>query len=275
MKYGFIGYGNMGRIIVGTLLKNGSLEQSDIMIYNRTVKRLDALRESHSEVGVASTPSEAAGSCDVLFLCVRSNAVHGVMKEIERSLPPSAHLITINGGVRLANLEKMFTGAISKVMPSMTMEAGRGVTLVCHNHRVSPEQKGSLASLFDRSSLVREVEEDQFEAASDLTSCAPALMAELMLKFAEGGARAGQLSKETALEMVLETMMGTAILLTDRGVDLEELKTRVATKGGITEQGLLVLDRELPQVYDKVFEATMKKHTEVKRTITGDFDQGC
>ncbi len=275
MKYGFIGFGNMGSIIVRTLLKDGSLDQSDIMIYNRTADRLDPLLRSHPGVAVQPTPSDVARSCDVLFLCVRSNAVQGTMKEIIGSLPSSTHLITINGGVGLANLEKMFPGAISKVIPSMTMEAGRGVTLVCHNDKVSDEQRNSLATLFARSSMVREVGEHQFEAASDLTSCAPGLMAEMMLKFAEGGARAGPLSKEAALEMVLETLMGTAILLTDLGVDPEELKSRVATKGGITEQGLKVLDRELPCVYDQVFRATLGKHAEVKKAITDDFDRGC
>lgn len=275
MKYGFIGYGNMGSIIVRTLLKDGSLDQSDIMVYNRTAERLEPLLRSHPGVVMPSTPSEVARSCDVLFLCVRSNAVHGIMEGIEGSLPSSAHLVTINGGVRLGNLEKMFPGAVSKVIPSMTMEAGRGVTLVCHNDGVSHEQRRSLTGLFALSSLVREVEEDQFEAASDLTSCAPGLLAEMMLKFAEGGARAGLLSKEAALEMVLETMMGTAILLTDLGVDPEELKSRVATKGGITEQGLKVLDRELPRVYDQVFGATLGKHAEVKKAITDDFDRGC
>jgi pyrroline-5-carboxylate reductase len=169
----------------------------------------------------------------------------------------------------------MFPGAVSKVIPSVTMEAGRGVTLICHGRGSSIEQRVALATLFGRSSLVREVEEAQVEVASDLTSCAPGLMAEMMLKFAEGGARVGSLTREEALEMVLETMMGTAIMLTDLGVAPEELKTRVATKGGITEQGLKVLDRELPCVYDQVFGATLGKHAEVKKAITDDFDRGC
>jgi pyrroline-5-carboxylate reductase len=275
MRYGFIGYGNMGSIIVRTLLKDGSMGQADVTVYNRTAERLEPLLRSYPGVTATSTPAEAARSSEVLFLCVRSTAVPGVMKGIEGSLAPSAHLITINGGVMLKNLEKMFPGAVSKVIPSMTMEAARGVTLVRHNEKVSEGQKSHLAQLFGRSSLVREVEEDQFEAASDLTSCAPGLMAEMMLKFAEGGARAGQLWKGAALEMVLETMMGTAILLTDLGVDPEELKSRVATRGGITEQGLKVLDRELPGVYDRVFGATLEKHAEVKRIITDDFDRSC
>ena len=51
-------------------------------------------------------------------------------------------------------------------------------------------------------------------------------------------------------------------------VTLDELKSKVATKGGISEQGLKVLDRELPRVFDKIIEATVMKHEAVKRAIT-------
>ncbi len=275
MSFGFIGYGNMGSAVVRALLKDGSMGQGEVIVFNRSSERLMTLTQPYPGVTIAASPHEVAASSDTLFLCVRSGAVHSIMGEIAPSLSPRTHLVTINGGVQISNLERAFPGAVSKVIPSMTIETGRGVTLMCHNGKVTSDQRAALSALFGRSSLVREVKEEQFEAASDLTSCAPGLLAEIMLKFAEGGARAGKLSKEATLEMVLETMMGTAILLTDRGMDPEELKAQVATKGGITEQGLKVLASELPQVYDQVFRATLNKHAEVKQAITDDFDRGC
>jgi pyrroline-5-carboxylate reductase len=49
------------------------------------------------------------------------------------------------------------------------------------------------------------------------------------------------------------------------------MKSRVATKGGITEQGLAVLDQEMPRVFDQVLEATRSKHETVKAALTGQF----
>jgi pyrroline-5-carboxylate reductase len=272
MRVGCIGYGNMGAAVVHALLGDGSLEQGELMVYNRTASRLSSFSETYPLVTIASCAQEVAGESDILFIATRSAAVRETMDDISEFLSSKTHLITINGGVQICNLEKKFNGSISKVIPSMTIEAGRGVTLVCHNSRVTIGQKDRLNNLFSRSSVVREVREEQLEAASDLTSCAPGLLAELMLKFAEGGAQAGGFTKEEAIEMVTETMMGTAILLTDKGFGPDQIKSRVATKGGITEEGLKVLDREMPRVFREVFEATLSKHAAVKTKITEEFE---
>jgi pyrroline-5-carboxylate reductase len=46
-----------------------------------------------------------------------------------------------------------------------------------------------------------------------------------------------------------------------------ELIDRVATKGGITEEGVKVLNRHLPAVFDEVFEKTLAKHETVKEMV--------
>jgi len=41
----------------------------------------------------------------------------------------------------------------------------------------------------------------------------------------------------------------------------------VTTKGGITEEGVKVLNRHLPAVFDEVFEKTLAKHATVKEMV--------
>ena len=73
--------------------------------------------------------------------------------------------------------------------------------------------------------------------------------------------------------MVLETLLGTALTLCSGDVSFETLKSKVATKGGISEQGLAVLDQELPRLFDRVLEATTTKHEAVKGSISGQFER--
>ena len=69
--------------------------------------------------------------------------------------------------------------------------------------------------------------------------------------------------------MVLETLMGTALTL-ESGVSVPELNEKVATKGGITEQGLKILEDELPAIFDMVFARTMAKQAEVRKRLLKD-----
>lgn len=267
MRCGFIGYGNMGSAVVRALLRDGSLREGEAMVFNRTPSRLDGLKVEHPGIIIAASMSEAARSADALFICVHSPVVPEVMSTLQGQLSGSTHLISINGGVGIADLEACYDGPVSKVIPSITIEAGRGVTLISHGGKVSAEQAGALEALFSRSGRVKVLPEEKLGAATDLTSCGPGLMAAMMARFAGSGAKAGGFSEEEAMAMVAETMLGTALMLADGRSSPEALAQRVATRGGITEQGLMVLESELPATFDRVFEATGRKRAAVRSAM--------
>lgn len=52
--------------------------------------------------------------------------------------------------------------------------------------------------------------------------------------------RHSRFSEEEATELVVQTLLGTAKLLCRKGTGIEEIIPKVATKGGITEEGLKV-----------------------------------
>lgn len=269
MRCGFIGYGNMGGAVVRALLRDGSLKESDVIVYNRTAARLESLTTCFPQVRIAGSMREAASDVDALFICVHTPVVPEVLAEVAGSMAPGTHMVTINGGVGIADIESSNGGAVSKVIPSISIEVGRGFTLVSHGSKVSGAQATTLESLFSRSGKVKVLPEGKLGIATDLTSCGPGLMAEMIAQFALSGARAGGIGDNDAIEMAAETMLGTALMLADGRLSPGVLAERVATKGGITEQGLLVLERELPEVLDRMFEATGRKRESVKAAMTG------
>jgi len=202
---------------------------------------------------------------------VTTDQVMPVLGQLLPGLGRDAHIVTINTGLQIMNLESVFSGKITKAIPSMTLGSGHGVTLVCHNRRVDAASAETVEALFRRVGSVHIVREDQFEVAADLTSCSPAFITAMAQRFAEAGSRHSDLDADTTWRMVSETMLGTALTLTSGAMGVEELRTKVATKGGITEQGLVVLDRELPRIFDQVLEATLARHEAVKDRIAGQF----
>jgi pyrroline-5-carboxylate reductase len=59
--------------------------------------------------------------------------------------------------------------------------------------------------------------------------------------------------------MVLSTMSATGDLMLQKGMTFEEVVKRVATKGGITEEGTNVVYEEFPETADHLFERTLEK----------------
>ena len=270
MKVGFIGLGNMGSAIAVGLLDNGGLEPGQVQLANRSPGKAEDISLRFPGAEVVKGNGRLAEQCDIVFVSVRSDQVLNVLKEIS-SQRQGSHLVITNGGFTLDQMEKICPGAVSKLIPSITMEVSRGVSLVCHGSRVKPEQRNILENILRKASMVKIVPEEKFDVAADLTSCGPALIAEMMGQFSLAGVRHGQINPEESWDMVLETLVGVALAL-QNGIGVEELKSKVATKGGITEQGLRVLERELPGVFDHMMEATLAKYSMVRKNMSEQFD---
>ena len=54
-------------------------------------------------------------------------------------------------------------------------------------------------------------------------------------------------------KMVLNTMIATGNLMLEKDMSYEEVVSRVATKGGITEEGTKVIYREFPETMEELF----------------------
>lgn len=267
MKYGFIGYGKMGSTIINAVIDSKAAQPNQLIIYNRTSSKLAELSTKYPAVTIATSPVEVVKESDILFVCTLTNAVPALLKEVANAFQHSTHLVLISGALDFQYLEKQFGGAITKTIPSITLAAGRGVTLVTHNSKVTTAQKAAFHALLGASSIIVEVNEQQLDDGADFTSTFPAFIAKMMDTWAKTGIGNNGFSNEKALDLVLETLSGTAALLTDKGFTPELVMDRVATKGGNTEQGLKVLDRELPRLFSEVLEATRKKRSESKAAM--------
>jgi pyrroline-5-carboxylate reductase len=81
----------------------------------------------------------------------------------------------------------------------------------------------------------------------------------MMREYAAAAVRTGAVEPAVAEFLVRKTLAGTARLLDDNGTGFDEVIRRVATHGGITEEGVKVLDARLPAVFDEVLRATERK----------------
>ena len=272
-RTGFIGYGSMGRMIVQGLLDNKCLLPENVIISTRHPADLTALCEKYPLVLVAESNCALVRECNCVLLCTKPlDAVH-VLSEISCDLKPDTHLVSIAACLPLEQIARFFSGAITRVVPSLTGEMQAGVTLLCHNARVSPKAAQEIEVLFSALGTVVVIDEENIDVATDLTSCGPALIAVLIEEFARAAVRHSTLSPEQARALAISTLSGTARLLDEQGSLTETILRRVPTPGGITEEGVQQIRSDMPRVYDTLIQRTLAKYELRKADVSAEADR--
>ena len=271
-KIGFIGYGAMGSMIIRKILSSGFLEESEIIITTRTLHKLKNLRESYPGVEIAPDNITVAIKSRKLFIFVNTGGVKDLLEEIKDHLSLNTHIIYIAAGLTMENVGKIFPGKISKVIPSLTSEVNEGISLVAHNLQVKKNDSEFVEETFKSMGKVKIIKEGQFGLGANLTSSTPAFISHILMKFTESALKNDGFTQKEAEEMVIETLYGTANLLHNTDLTLQDVITRVATRGGITEEGLKVLDRDLPSVFDELFENTLEKYEKLETELDNEYE---
>lgn len=264
---GFIGCGRIGRVLVEALLGARALRPAQVVVSTRTPERVHDLPLRHHGLRLAAGNAEVARDCDRIFLAVGPVQVPEVLAEVAPVLRPGAHLVSLAACVSLEVITRAAPVKVTRVIPSVTASARSGVSLVCHNALVGADDARYIDRLLAPVSEVMVVDEADLDAATTLTSSAPAFVAAACQEVARAVAAASGIPPARAERMVLATLWGTARLLWEQEVPPDELIDRVATRGGITEEGIHVLRRDLPAVLDAVLAATSAKTALVEQAV--------
>jgi pyrroline-5-carboxylate reductase len=257
-KTGFVGFGNMGSVLIKSLLGSKGLLPENLWVHTRSPEKLKPLLFQYPQVKVVASVEDAACDSSYLFICTGTYDVKAVLEKVVPFASSGLHVITISAGLEMTVLEMVSPGKITRIVPTMVAEVYEGVTLIAHNEKVTPADKMALSTLLGRVNEIVHVAENEFEIGSDLTSCAPAFIAEMVTLYARAVEKYSHYSFEDADRMLKKTIIGTLKLLEQRKETSSELVNRVATKGGSTEAGILVLRSLLPEMLEVMLEKTIE-----------------
>jgi len=268
-KLGIIGYGSMGSMLLNGFADSNMIKPSDIMVSTRTKEKLINLK--NNRITICSSNAELTQKCDLIFICVKPLEVKNILDEILKELNQDKHIISIAGSLTISNIEKIYSGKISRVLPTLISEVKAGVTLICHNSQVLSADKEILERLLNTMSNVKEIPESEFELVSDLTSYAPGLIASIFREYVNSAALHTSMSKKEITGIVTQTLAGTVKLFCEKNFDFDTTIKRVATKGGATEAGVRVLEDKLPEVFNAMFNQTLERQEARKQKIDEQF----
>jgi pyrroline-5-carboxylate reductase len=133
---------------------------------------------------------------------------------------------------------------IVRVMPNTPVRVGQGVCALYADEDTSLEVRASVEALMQLLGLAEWItDEQQFNLVTALSGCGPAYLFRFIDALAVAGTRLG-LSADQAGRLALATVRGASTLAGEADVDPGVLADRVASTGGMTRQGMNVLDAD-------------------------------
>ncbi len=270
---GIIGYGSMGKMIFSKILESKTIDESYLYLSNRTHDKITNLSTQYPELNICTNNNDVAKNADILFICVKPLEIKTVLLEILGEIKNNCHIISLNGSVSIHQLEQIHKNRkISKIIPSVTAEINQSVTLICHNNHVTPDDKNELKKILEYFGTTIEIPETEMGMGSELTSCMPGFIGALFKVITDEAKKHTTLNEEIIINMVIETVYGTGKLLYERKITFEQLIERVATKGGITEEGVHIIEEKMPEIMNELFEKTLEKRRITTEKAQKGFD---
>ena len=296
MKIGVIGYGNMGSMIVNNILKlNLLLDDEELIVSNRHLNKFESLIDEYPEenLNITSDNKEVAEQCEKILISVETPQFKEVLDEITPFINEKTHIIYTCAGLSFNHIKPFFDGKLTLVIPTLastvtsnnsisSLSRRKGVTLIKHNSKVELQERLFVEDLFNEFSYVKKIdnpiyfneEEDnlhpkdnELEVSTILSSCGPAFIAIMIEKFAKCSMELSNISYEEAEDMILKTILGTSMLKEDQSLSNEEIINRVATKKGITQEGVDLLDKKLNKISKDLIKTLLSRYDEVNKDL--------
>jgi len=271
MNIGIIGTGNMGRMLVEALIEGKAISPASMIITNRTKSKALLLKDKYREIKVKTTPREVALESDLVFVCVKPLDVNKILDEILPHLSPEKCLISITSPISTSQIEKKVPCSVVRVIPSITNRALSGVSLITFGENCSELWKTKIKELITKIAVPVHIDERITRAASDIVSCGPAFFSYLLQSFIKAAVKETEIDEKKATIMASEMIVGLGELLKQGHYTLATLQEKVCVKGGITGEGIKVLDKELGDVFEHIFQATQAKFKEDLDKVESQF----
>lgn len=257
----------MGGAILQGLLAPEVQVEGGIRVTNRTEVKAAALQqEGVTSYATESDPDANARAVDgarLVVLGVKPLGIADLLRELAPVLDASAVVVSVAAGVRLATMEELVPNPVLRAMPNTPSLVRLGVTGLSAGSRVSETDAALARSVFECVGSVLEVPEEQLDALSAVSGSGPAYVY-LLIEQLELAARNLGFTAEQAQTMVRQTFRGATELLAATGEKPRELRRKVTSPKGTTEQAIAVMERaDFAHTFDEALAAAIRRAGEI------------
>jgi len=246
MKFGIIGFGNLGKAFAAALLCTEDVTADEIFVCDSSPEALAVAELESYHAYPVEEINHVIEITEVVCIIVKGYVFEDLAKSIDRSVLEGKLVISMMAGETFEKIYSLIGEVnLARAMPSLAIATNEGVIAYT---KISKE----VADIFSKFGFAFETDPDVIEKVMAFAACGLGYAAYLIDAFAAAGEAMG-FSLETASHIAALSFKNAG----DIGNFRETVKA-VATPGGATEQGINYMDK--CEVYDIVAGAIKKAY---------------
>jgi pyrroline-5-carboxylate reductase len=242
VKIAIIGGGAMGEAIIRGVVAAGSLYHQDISVCDIDASRLKTLKQNYG-IKPVNKYEAALKDADLVVLAVKPQTLPTLLPDLKGKIKKGRLVLSIIAGAKIDTIAKgLDHQQIVRAMPNTPAQIGVGMTAWTASDKVTAKQKKLAQSVLD--ALGKEVyvdSEKYIDMATAVSGSGPAYFFYMIECLTDAAVKIG-LPRETAGELVMETVLGAALLAKQSPKSPQELRKQVTSPGGTTAAGIAVLE---------------------------------
>ena len=234
-KLGVLGTGNMGSAIINGIAASGM--DVEVFAYDKDAAKLSSL-----PVNICPDESTLVSECKYVLLAVKPQVLGSVLDELASAVTEDTVFISICAGIS-ADFIRSHTIENAKVilvMPNTPMMLGAGASAMAQGDNVSDEEFAFARSVIGSCGITEVVPMDKMKEIICINGSSPAFIYLFAKGFIDFAAENG-IDSEAAMNLFSATLIGSAKMLTESGMTVDELIKQVSSPGGTTIAGLEML----------------------------------
>jgi len=271
MNIGIIGTGNMGSILIEAFIESIAVPPSKITITNRTLAKAKKIKKCFPDIQVVSSAQQVVALSDIIFICVKPLEIHPLLQKLRQNLTSEKCIVSITSPISVKQLESVTSCQVARIIPSITNRALSGVSLFTYGESCNHYYRDYLETLFCQISTPVHIDDDITRVASDIVSCGPAFFSYLLQRFVKAAVHETSITEEQASTLASGMIIGMGKLLEKEIFTLPTLQQKVCVKGGVTGEGIKVLEAEIGEMFEHLYKSTHEKYYEDKELVNEQF----
>jgi pyrroline-5-carboxylate reductase len=238
-----LGCGAMGSALGRGLVQAKAAEPQSIIFSDPHSTHIGPLKD---QLGVRASTSnyEAAKGADIIVVAVKPFNVRAVLEEIHDVVSEDQLVISIAAGIRISDMEQVLRPGVPVVraMPNSAAQVNEGACALSPGKYATEEHLKAANAIFASVGMAVQVPEHLLDAVTALSGSGPAYVYLMIEALVDGGVKVG-LPREIALQLAVQTVLGSAKMVFETGKHPAQLKDMVATPGGTTITALAALEQ--------------------------------
>ncbi len=232
-----VGGGRMGEALVAGLLNGGWARPDEMVVVEPVADRRDQLGARFPGLGLSGTAVDADGA----VLAVKPADAEAACRDIAAA--GAARVLSIVAGVPTARIQEWLDSEVPVVraMPNTPALVGAGAAAIAAGATAGEPDLDWAQGILGAVGVVQRVPESSLDAVTGLSGSGPAYIFLVVEALIEAGVLNG-LPRATAHALVVQTLVGSARLLSESGDTPEGLRAGVTSPGGTTAAGLRILE---------------------------------